>query len=92
MYFALHCLDKPNAGELRRATREAHLAHLATVADRILVAGPLLDDAGVAIGSLLVVDFEDRAAAEAFARTDPYAAAGLFASVSITAWRKVFPQ
>lgn len=92
MFFVLHCLDKPNAGELRRVTREAHLAHLATVTEQVLIAGPLLDDAGAPIGSLLVVDFEDRTAAEAFARADPYATAGVFASVTVTAWRKVLPQ
>lgn len=92
MFFAFHCLDKPNAGELRRVTREAHLAHLASVADRVLVAGPLLDDAGAAIGSLLIVDFEDRTQAEAFAQADPYATAGVFASVGVTPWRKVLPQ
>lgn len=92
MFFAFHCLDKPNAGELRRVTREAHLAHLATVTDRVLVAGPLLDDAGTPVGSLLVVDFADRAAAEAFARADPYATAGLFETVTVLAWRKVLPQ
>jgi uncharacterized protein YciI len=41
------------------------------------------------LGSLLIVDFEDRQAAEAFAAADPYAKAGLFAQVDIVAWKKV---
>lgn len=44
------------------------------------------------IGSLLVLDFPDRKAAEVFAANDPYAKAGLFQSVTITPFRKVFPQ
>lgn len=92
MHYAFHCVDKIDASEVRRANREAHLAHLNGVADRILVAGPLLStDETQMIGSLLVIDFDSRADAEAFARNDPYAKAGLFVSVSISAWKKVYP-
>ena len=41
-------------------------------------------------GSLLIMDFPDRAGAEAFAADDPYNKAGLFQSVEIKAWKKVF--
>jgi hypothetical protein len=91
-YFAIHCIDKPASGDLRAATRLRHLEHVATAGDRLLVAGPLLDEDGAPIGSLLIVDFDDRKAAIQFAAADPYAQAGLFASVAVTAWRKVFPQ
>ncbi len=91
-HFAIHCIDKPASGGLRTATRSAHLAHLDTVGDRLLVAGPLLDDEGSPIGSLLIIDFDDRKAAIQFAADDPYALAGLFASVAVTAWRKVLPK
>lgn len=91
-HFAIHCIDKPASGGLRTATRPAHLAHLDTVGDRLLVAGPLLDDEGSPIGSLLIIDFDDRKAAIQFAADDPYALAGLFASVAVTAWRKVLPK
>ncbi len=73
------------------ATRPVHLAYIATAVDDILVAGPLLDGDGQPMGSLLIIDFPDRKAAVAFAAGDPYALAGLFASVAVTAWRKVFP-
>lgn len=90
-HYAIHCIDKPHALELRLANRPAHLAHLATVADQLLLAGPLLDDEGQPIGSLVIIDFPDRTAATAFAAADPYAKAGLFASVAVTPWRKVLP-
>ena len=93
MHFVFRCLDRPDAAEVRRANRDAHLAHLATVEPQILAAGPLLaDDQASMVGSLLVIDFPDRAAAEAFAAADPYAKAGLFESVSITAWKRVYPR
>ena len=91
-YFAIHCIDKPASGELRAATRPRHLEHIATVTSRMLVAGPLLDDDGAPIGTLLIIDFDDRKSAIQFAADDPYALAGLFASVAVTAWKKVYPQ
>lgn len=90
-YFAIHCIDKPDGAALRAATRAAHLEHVGTAGDRLLVAGPLLGLDGGPIGSLLIVDFADRKAAIQFAADDPYALAGLFASVAVTAWRKVLP-
>ena len=91
MYFAIHCIDKPGSADLRAATRAEHLNYLNGLSDRILAGGPLLGLDGAAIGSLLIIDFDDRKAAIAFAAADPYAEAGLFASVAVTAWRKVFP-
>lgn len=90
-FFAIHCIDKPDSAELRAATRAAHLAHVAKVGDDVLVAGPLLRPDGRAMGSLLIIAFEDRDAAIAFANADPYHQAGLFESRSITNWHKVFP-
>lgn len=90
-YFAIHCIDKPSSTALRAATRDAHLAYLGRFVDRVLVAGPLLGIDGAAMGSLLIFDFADRKAAIQFAADDPYALAGLFASVAVTAWRKVLP-
>jgi hypothetical protein len=90
-HFAIHCIDKPDSGDLRAATRPAHLAHLEAVASDVLAAGPLLDGEGKPMGSLLIVDFPDRKAAIEFAAADPYALAGLFGSVAVTAWRKVLP-
>lgn len=90
-HFAIHCIDKPDGRELRATTREAHLAHIGSIIDQVLVAGPLLDMEGKPIGSLLIIDFPERKDAVAFAATDPYALAGLFASVAVTAWRKVYP-
>jgi len=90
--FAIHCIDKPASGDLRASTRPDHLEHLERVGDRLLVAGPLLDEDGRPIGSLLIIDFDDRKAAIQFAADDPYAQAGLFASVAVTAWRQVLPK
>ena len=90
MLFALICTDRPASLELRMATRPDHLAYLDRYAAKLVHAGPLLDIEGRPAGSLLIVDVEDRAAAEGFAAADPYAKAGLFESTVIRGYRPVF--
>jgi uncharacterized protein len=86
--FVLIGHDKPGAAELRAATREAHLAYVrGATAVQPKVGGPFLDEAGGSIGSLLVVEAPDQAAAAAFQAGDPYAQAGLFASTELRAWK-----
>ncbi|MBB97852.1 MAG: hypothetical protein CML68_25040 [Rhodobacteraceae bacterium] len=88
MLIALYAKDKPGALQVRKDNRDAHLGYIDTTGV-VAMAGPLLDDAGEMCGSLVVLDVEDMAAAKAWAADDPYAKAGLFASVELTAWKKV---
>ncbi len=87
MLFALLCIDKPGSAEIRTRTRPDHVAYLNSLGDKMKLAGPFLDDAGDPTGSLVVVEAENRAAAEIMAADDPYKKAGLFSSVEIRAWR-----
>jgi uncharacterized protein YciI len=92
MLFSLYCTDKPNRSEVRTTTRPAHVEYLKANIDKIVLGGPNLSDDGQGmIGSLLVIDVADRAAAEAFAANDPYAKAGLFESAIVRPFKKVFP-
>ena len=92
MLFALMCLDKPNALEVRLGAREAHLAYVRERLDQVKLAGPLLDDQEQMAGSLLILDVADRAAAEAFNAADPYTLAGLWGSVEIRAFKASIGQ
>ncbi|WP_309088199.1 YciI family protein [Phenylobacterium sp.] len=92
MLFALMCLDKPNALDVRMGAREAHLAYVRERLDQVKLAGPLLDDEGGMAGSLLILDVADRAAAEAFNAADPYTLAGLWGSVEIRAFKASIGQ
>ncbi len=91
--------DGPDALPLRRATRPAHLEHLKAlqIQGRLLLAGPRprvdATDAGAAgfHGSLIVAEFPDLAAAQAWADTDPYALAGVFSQVRVQPFVKVLP-
>lgn len=91
MHYAIYCLDKPNSLEIRKANRDAHVAHLRAALGNIVIAGPLLSDGGDMVGSLIVVDFADKAALDSFVADDPYAKAGLFQSVAVRPWKKVLP-
>ena len=91
MPFAIMALDKPGAGRVRADNRPAHLEHLDRFAAKLLAGGAILaDDGATPVGSLIVFDSEDRAEVEAFLAADPFTRAGLFASVSVYPWRKVF--
>lgn len=93
MQFAILNKDKPGSVELRMKVRETHLEYLRGVGDRLMTAGPILDDDGkTPVGSLLIVEAEDIAAARDFAARDPYAQAGLFESSAVWPWRLVFPE
>jgi len=87
----IYGVDKPDSAEVRQRNREAHLGYLRAYHDYIHMAGPVLDDDGQPRGSLLLMDFPDRAAAARFAADDPYAQAGLFERVEIAPWKKVLP-
>ncbi|MBI1867637.1 MAG: YciI family protein [Methylocystis sp.] len=90
MLFAAICLDRPGQLELRLANRAAHLAFLEQHAAQVKLGGPLLDAAQEKpIGSLLIVDCDNEAAARALLENDPYAQAGLFGSVELRPFRRV---
>lgn len=84
--FAILCKDKPGALETRLATRPTHLDYL-NQSTGLKLAGALLGGDGNPIGSLLIVEAEDLAAAQAQADNDPFTTAGVFESVEVRPWR-----
>lgn len=92
MHFYIRCVDKPGHLDVRKANREDHLAYIkGGFADRIVAAGPTLDpDMEGMNGSVFIIDFDSIEEAREFAANDPYAKAGLFESVVIRPFKKVF--
>ncbi len=88
MRVALICRDKTGAVQTRLDNRAAHLAYIEATGV-VEMAGPLLSDAGEMSGSLVILEVETVEAAELWAANDPYAKAGLFDNVQISAWKKV---
>jgi uncharacterized protein YciI len=87
MLFALLCTDKPNSLDLRMQVRPEHLTYLESLGSSLKAAGPFTSDEGQPIGSLVIIEAADRAAAQVMAANDPYAKAGLFAAVEIKPWK-----
>jgi uncharacterized protein YciI len=99
MWYAIIAEDIPGTLAQRVEARPAHVARLKALQDagRLLLAGPhpAIDspDPGPAgfTGSLIVAEFASREAAIAWAAEDPYAAAGVYAKVTVKPFRKVLP-
>ena len=90
MFFVVLTSDKPGSAQVRADNRPAHIDYLNSFGTKLVAAGATLSDDGESMtGSFLLVDVADRAAAEDFARNDPFAKAGLFATTEIRRWRKV---
>ncbi len=91
MFFIILTTDKPGASDIRTEHRPPHLEYLESFSDKLVAGGATLSDDGESVtGSFLLVDVADRAAAEEFARNDPFAKAGLFEKTEIRRWRNVF--
>ncbi|MDQ0315179.1 YciI family protein [Amorphus orientalis] len=87
LYIAI-CQDKPDAGDIRANTRPDHLAWLERNAEKVKLGGPLTsEDGSISVGSMIIVEDETLEGARAFFAEDPYANAGLFASVAVVPFR-----
>jgi len=99
MLFSIVSNDVENSLPLRRQARPAHLARLQLLAEqgRLLLAGPNpaveAEDPGEAgfLGSIVIAEFESLDDAKAWADSDPYVDAGVYASVSVKPFKKVLP-
>jgi len=102
MYLMLYAIigeDGQNSLALRLQVRPRHLEYLRLLQaeGRLVLAGPFpaVDspepgDAGFK-GSLVIAEFADLAAAEAWAQGDPYATEGVFRSVEVRPFKQVLP-
>jgi uncharacterized protein YciI len=99
VWYAIHALDHPGSLDARLTARPAHVARLRQLHDagRLLLAGPFpaidSEDPGPAgfSGSLIVAEFADLAAAQAWADADPFIAAGVYREVAVRPFRKTSP-
>lgn len=93
MLFAIFMVDKPGMVETRMSLRPQHVEYVMAVKDQITISGPLLSEVGKnQIGSLLVMEWPDRAACEAWIETDPWTKAGVYATRQIYPFSKSLPK
>lgn len=90
MAMLIQCTDKAGMLQTRLDTRDTHLGYLDSKKDIILAGGAVMDAEGKPFGSVLIIDTDDEAVARDFAENDPFNKAGLFETVTVTAWRKAF--
>ncbi len=82
--YAIMAWDHPDAPAKRMECRAAHFAYIETIMDKIVLAGPLKTDDGGFAGSLLIVKADNREAAEAILKSDPYYTGGVWARWDIS--------
>ena len=98
MYYAIIAEDAPHSLDKRLAARPDHLKRLEALRDdgRLLTAGPNpsidSEDPGEAgfTGSLIIAEFATLEEAIGWAEEDPYRHAGVYASVTVKPYKKVF--
>ena len=98
MLYVIYAEDIANSLEKRLSVRPAHVARLQLLSDegRLLTAGPMpvvdSNDPGAAgfSGSKVIAEFESLEEAKAWAEADPYVAAGVYQTVSVKPYKKVF--
>ena len=98
MYYAIIATDEAGTLDKRLAARPDHLARLQALRDAglLLLAGPHpaadTEDPGPAgfSGSLVVAEFGSLEEARAWADSDPYMDAGVYAGVVVKPFKRVF--
>jgi uncharacterized protein YciI len=95
--FAVTCTDAPNSLPKRLEVRPRHVVRLNLLNEqgRIILAGPCpknADDPSEGChGSLLVLDFPDRASLDAWLAEEPFVLEGVYAHVDVKPFIKTFP-
>ncbi len=90
MKFVIIGWDGPEGQTKRPIHRPSHLERLKKVQDqgKLICAGPFDDQAG----SLIIIEANSLAEAEAFAREDPYVIEGIFERIEVHPFKQVFPE
>lgn len=85
-YFVIYALDKAGVSDIRSLHRPAHRERLREPDSPdiwVHSGGPLEDDNGQMIGSMLIIEAPTKATVETFIDEDPYSIAGLYECVDI---------
>ena len=86
MLYVITAVDKEGSLQLRMATREAHFAYVKENG-AVRLGGPFLNAQGEMVGSMIIIEAADLAAARNWQTNDPYAKAGLFQSSDLRPWK-----
>lgn len=87
MLYALIADDKPEGLADRLAIRPEHLKHLEGLGDRLILAGPFVDQKGDANGSIVIIEASSQGEAETLFRKDPFIVQGVFGAYQVRPWK-----
>jgi len=90
MPFLIICKDKKDSLKKRLAVRPEHICHLKSLKKKLLMAGPILNKNKEPIGSILIIDLDERSDLNNFLRKDPYSKAELFKEITVHKFKRVF--
>ena len=92
MLFVIHATDTSRGMPTRAKFYRAHRIHLDQAEQHgvdVITAGTLVaDDGETPVGSIFVIDAKDRAAVDAFTRSDPYHVNKVWETVQIHGYNK----
>ena len=93
MIFAILLMDRPGTAQLRIEVRPEHRAYLAKQAERMAFAGPLTSEDGkTVVGSLLGMDFPNRADVDTWLKDEPFTKAGVYEKPIIHVFNNMWEQ
>jgi uncharacterized protein YciI len=92
VHFVIHAVDRTDALPTRAKFYRAHRIHLDQAGDRgigVMTAGTLVaPDGETPVGSLFILEAENRAAVDAFTASDPYHVNGVWQAVEVHYYNK----
>ncbi|MBI1216250.1 MAG: hypothetical protein GC185_10595 [Alphaproteobacteria bacterium] len=93
MQFVIIAKDHADAAPRRKEARQAHLDGIAALKaeGKMLYAAALLNDAGEMNGSMIVCDFADNAALEAWLQKEPYVTTRVWGDIDIKPCKPAAP-
>ncbi len=83
MQFLVKAYDGEGMLEKRMEVRPRHLEGMKKLGAQIICAGGLLDDEGKMKGSVLVMEFENRAALDEYLANEPYVTEGVWQKIEV---------
>ena len=84
--FVIEGIDAEGGAAARATHTDTHVAHLLALGERFVIGGPFLDANDQPIGSLVVIEADSQADAEAFAAADPFVLNGVYGTVTVRRW------
>ena len=92
MHFVVHAVDRPDALATRAKHYRAHRIHLDQAGQHsvaVVTAGTLVAaDGETPVGSLFILEANDRAAIDTFTNSDPYRLNGVWERVDVHYYNK----